>query len=301
MMNMRVTSEAVVARSLDRLNSRLRAYERAQDSLSSGRRFQVASDDPSAAHRSLQLRHQMRAAEQHLRNADDAASRLSAADQQLSSALTRLQRVRELAVAAGSSSGPTQRGALAAEIREIAGEIAGAANTEHLGQSLFGGFAQGDVVSWDAGASRYTVAGSDDDEVVRRVEDHTTVRVNVTAASWLGATGAGDHILNQLLDLADAVENATPSTVSALIAELDTSMDRVGHHLATVGAKANTIAAARSRVDSRLLALRTELSTLEDVDLAHGIMELETQQLAYQATLQALSRALPPSLASFLN
>lgn len=49
------------------------------------------------------------------------------------------------------------------------------------------------------------------------------------------------------------------------------------------------------------LTLRMELSEVQDLDLAKGVMELQVQQVAYEATLQALAKALPPSLAAFLR
>jgi hypothetical protein len=40
---------------------------------------------------------------------------------------------------------------------------------------------------------------------------------------------------------------------------------------------------------------------IEDLDIAEGLMELHLQQVGYEATLQTLGRALPPSLAAFLR
>ncbi len=40
---------------------------------------------------------------------------------------------------------------------------------------------------------------------------------------------------------------------------------------------------------------------VEDVDMAEAVMELQVQEVAYSATLQALARALPSSLVSFLR
>jgi len=297
---MRVTNEAVVARSLDRLNTRLRSYERAQDALATGRRVQVASDDPTAARRSLALRRTMRAAEQHLRNADDASSRLAAADNQLQAAMSRLQKARELAVAATSPASDGQRQAWAGEIREIVNEMVGIANTQHLGQPLFGGFSAGDAVNWDAGSSSYTTGGSGD-EITRRIGDRDVVRVNVTAAEWLGFDGAGDDALTMLETLATTIESGNTQAVSTMLADVDEAAARVGQHVSAIGSTAARVDATRLRVDHQLQTMRAELSTIEDIDIAHGIMELETQQLAYETTLQALAKALPPSLATFLR
>ncbi len=49
------------------------------------------------------------------------------------------------------------------------------------------------------------------------------------------------------------------------------------------------------------LTMKKNLSNLEDVDLAEVMMQLQTQQIAYQAALQAVAKALQPSLADFLR
>jgi len=43
------------------------------------------------------------------------------------------------------------------------------------------------------------------------------------------------------------------------------------------------------------------LSDIEDIDLAESVMDLQLQEVSYQAALQASSRALSPSLVDFLR
>ncbi len=294
---MRVTSETTVLRSLDRLQARMHAFDRAQTRLGTGRNVQRPSDDPAATRRTMSLRSSMRAQQQQLRNAADGMSWLDTADQQLQAAMTRMQRARELAVRGASTSEPGERAALAHEVRTIRDEIVAIANTQHMGRPLFGGFADGVAVADDGGG--WTAQGAGD-EIMRRVGDDELVRVNVTAAEWLGFT-AGDDLLTRLDGLAVALESGGSSAISGQLADLDTAMSRIGDGLAVVGASASRIESAQARTQQTVDILRAQLSEVEDVDLAEGIMELQTQQVAYEATLQALSRALPPTLAAFLR
>jgi flagellar hook-associated protein 3 FlgL len=55
------------------------------------------------------------------------------------------------------------------------------------------------------------------------------------------------------------------------------------------------------RNNDEQITLKGELSKVEDIDMAAAIMELQTQEVAYQATLGALSRVLQPSLVDFLR
>jgi flagellar hook-associated protein 3 FlgL len=295
---MRITSEVMVTRSLDRLQTRLQAYERAQSELGTGRRILRPSDDPAGSRRAMSLGSALRAREQDLRNASDAQGWLDTADSALQSALERLSRVRELALRGASDSGAAERQALAAEVREIAEELQGIANTRHVDRPLFGGFSDGDAVTWDG--TEWVFAGTGE-QITRRVSDSELVRVNVTAGEWLG-TGAGTgNLLGLLEQLATDLEAGTADQVGARVGDLKAASDRITSALGQIGAATNRVESARERATDLTLTLRTELSSVQDVDLAAGMMELQVQQVAYEATLQALAKALPPSLVAFLR
>jgi flagellar hook-associated protein 3 FlgL len=49
------------------------------------------------------------------------------------------------------------------------------------------------------------------------------------------------------------------------------------------------------------VSLTSQLTAIEDVDLAGTIMEVQMQEVAYQAALGATSRVLQPTLMDFLR
>jgi flagellar hook-associated protein 3 FlgL len=298
----RITSEAMVLRSVERLQNRLTRYERAQTELSDGRRILRPSDDPAGARRAMSLRSAMQAREQELRNVDDARGWLEAADTNLQTVLSRLARVRELTVQGASPTNPGERNALAMEIEQIAAEIADIANATHLDRPLFGGFGGEGVAVRQVDGAWETYGGSD--QVMRRVSDTERVQVNVTAQQWLGfdAPDGRPDLLTFLGQLATDLRNGAPgSQISGHLATLTAASNTVADTLARVGASANRVESAAARATDLSLTLRTELSSVEDLDLAKGITELQVQQVAYEATLAAIGRALPPSLVAFLR
>jgi flagellar hook-associated protein 3 FlgL len=304
----RITSETMVMRSLERLQTRLSSFERAQSELATGKRILQPSDDPSGARRAMSLRSALAAREQELSNAQDARGWLETADSQLQSALQRLARARELATRGATSSGPSERAALALEVRQIAQEIEGIANARHLDRPVFGGFTGGKAVEWvegsddpDAPTAGHWTTNGDGDEVKRRVSDTEHVRVNVTASEWLGFASADGDLLSLLGGLADDLENGTAADVGARLDGLKRASHTIADSLGAIGAATNRVDSARARAEDLSLTLRTELSDVEDVDIARGVMELQLNEVAYEATLQALGRALPPSLVAFLR
>lgn len=299
---MRITSDMLATRSLDRLQSRLKAYERSQSELSTGKRIMTPSDDPGGARRAMTLRASMRAREQELRNVEDAIGWLNNADSQLQSASERTRRARDLTVDGATLKDANAHKAIATELRAIADELVGIANAKHANRPLFGGFAAGDAVTELAdGSLVFDPPSGQVDEVVRRVSDTEQVRVNTTAAEWLGADGAGGNLVTELRAIADSIESGDQAAASAGLATIDAGIERITSALADIGSAANRVESAKQRANDSLFTLRTELSNVEDVDVAEGIMELQIQEVGYQATLQALAKALPPSLASFLR
>jgi flagellar hook-associated protein 3 FlgL len=53
--------------------------------------------------------------------------------------------------------------------------------------------------------------------------------------------------------------------------------------------------------DSRTVSLESQRSSVEDVDLAKVILDLQTQQTTYQASLAITAKVLQPSLMDFLR
>lgn len=314
---MRITNEVMVTRSVDRLQSRLRAYEKAQSQLASGHRIQKPSDDPAGTRRSLTLTAAMRAREQELANIDDARGWLDSADTQLQTVLARTARARDLTVEGASVRDGASAQALANEIRSIRDEIVAVANERRLGRPIFGGFTNGRAVELadpadPAGGWRtHGADGTGWHEITRRISDTELPRINVTAGEFLGFGPDGQpledndgnavDLLSVLTRAADAVEAGETAEASALLGDLSTASSRVANVLAEVGVTTNRVEAARSRATDQQLTLRTELSNVRDLDMAEGIMELQVQQVAFEATLQALAKALPPSLAGFLR
>ncbi len=295
---MRITNEMMVANSLRRLSTRLGRYERAQSQLATGRRILTPSDDPAGAGRGLALRASQRSREQEARNAADAQSRLQMTDSQLGAAVERLHRVNELTVAGASSLTASERKAIATEVAAVREELRAIANARHRGAPLFAGYADpGEVVAPD-GSYR-----GDAGAIERRIGETDVVKVNVTAAEVFGLDPAGTapnvfRLLDEMVGYLDAGDEAG---MAGALGRLEQVQTQIGRAQAVVGAAMNRVESAQRRGEDALLTLRSELAQVEDVDLAEAAMELQTQEVAYEATLAAMGRALPPSLVTFLR
>jgi flagellar hook-associated protein 3 FlgL len=86
-----------------------------------------------------------------------------------------------------------------------------------------------------------------------------------------------------------------------LTTTLDTQTNNVQQGLAEVGARFTRVDSMKSQNSSDALTMKKNLSNIEDVDLAKVMMDLQVQQVAYQAALSATARAIQPSLSDFLR
>lgn len=296
---MRVTNRMVVDNALRRINDRQQKMDDARTKLSSGRNVRRLSDDPSAGSRVLSLRADERSQELYRRNAEDAQTLLNSTDDALQSLSERLRRVRDLAVAGANSQDPNSRDALATELEGVREQLRGIANERVAGRPLFSGFQTDDPFPADPTTGAVTFAG-DDGKVERRLGDRDTVTVNLNGRELFGF-GGGKDVFAVIDDLVTDVRAGNVDQVSNAIADVDGALDRVNGSFGTVGAASVRVTQALDQIDRTSQTLRGEISMVEDVSITDAVMELQMQEMAYQATLQATSRALPPSLVDFLR
>ena len=298
---MRITSQAVATRSVDRLNARYAGLERASRDASTGRRIHTVSDDPAAMNRVMALTAAGRMRDQEVKAASDAITWLNTADTTLQTAMSRLQRVRQLGVSGASTLPADQREVLAVELRSIQNELVNLANTRHNGRPLFGGTSDGAAVTGSGTAFTYS---GDSGQVMRRVGPDDMVKINVTAQDaffFTAPPGFSNNVFALVEDMAAAIESGDTARASAGLDALDTAMSQISRQLTTVGAQTNHIEAAQMRTADLAAALSTERSDLQDVDIADAILRLRSQETAYETALSAVARSLPPNLASFLR
>lgn len=294
---MRVSQELLTSQSLMRLQNRLSSFENIQTQLGTGRKFQVASEDVAGMNVGLALRAEQRSLEQATRNANDGRSRVDVADSKLQQMVTALRRGRDLAIRGANNMQQSERDAIADEIATISDQLVEIANSRFLGQGLFAGFAAGDAVTNVAGTWTYS---GDNGQVIRRVGETERVQVNVVGEDVFGFASGTDVFT--ILDTLEAdLRAGNVDNVANAIGDIDTAQDNMADGLAKLGSAGNVIDAALTRNAEQDGIIRSRRAEVEDVDLAEAVMELQTQEVALQATLGALSRSLQPSLIDFLS
>ena len=290
----RVTQRYLNDRVGTNLQRNLSAMGRIQEQLSSGRLIQKPSDSPTGTVSALQLRSEMRRNEQYQRNASDGIGWLGTADSTLTDTLATVRKVRELALTgANAATSESSRKALAAEVNQLRAHALAQANTTYLGQPIFGGTS--DVPQAFAADGTYL---GNTAPVSRTVGKGVVVDVSLPGSTVFGPTGSD---LFTVLGEVEAALLGDPTTLTASIDRLDQSFLRLQDGLALVGARFHQVEAMSDRASATHLDASSRLAEVESIDLPQTIMELQLQEVAYQAALGAASRVLQPSLVEFLR
>jgi flagellar hook-associated protein 3 FlgL len=297
--SIRVTQNTTAATMLQGIETSYGAFQSLSAQISTGLAITKPSDNPAGAVQVMSYNADITRLGQYQTNANDGLAWLGSADNVLSSVNTQLQRVQSLAQqGANATTDPAGRQAIANEIDSIKNSLLADANTSYLGRPIFGG-TTGGTTAYDA-TGNYT---GDTGAVNRTVAPGTSVQVNVLGTDVFG-TGTS-NVFSVLTQLSADLRSANATNVAAVgttdLTAVQQSMTLVQNAESTVGSRTNELQSLQSQALTRQTTLTTAKSSVADLDLAKAETELSTQQLTYQAALQATARVLSLSLSEFLK
>lgn len=303
----RVTNQSLTRNAQYNLQTGLSALAKLQNQASSQKAISVPSDDPAGTSKSLQVRSQQAATAQYGRNISDGDAWLNTIDSTMSTVSSILGRIRDLTVQ-GANDGamsPASKLAIATELTGLKGEMLKQSNTSYLGRNVFAGNSDAGVAFNPDG----TFTGTPGSNVQRRIDANTTVRVDADGSAVFGtdapvppatfpATTPGSVftlIDNIVSDLQSGVN------ISARLTEIDHRKQAISAQQSIIGTTEAQMDRAQQTNASQTVSLEAQRSSVEDLDLAKVILDLQTQQTTYQTSLAVTAKVLQPTLMDFLR
>ncbi|EMY34086.1 flagellar hook-associated protein 3 [Arthrobacter crystallopoietes BAB-32] len=291
----RTTSQMMAASAQRNLQLNKARLSSTQDQASSLKKMERPSDNPTGTANSLQVRASQRAAEQYGRNIDNGNGWLTTIDTAMSNVTNILNKARDLAIQGGSGAISTAgREAIALEIEGLGKDLLNQANTKYLGRSVFAG-------NSDAGAAFTgtppTFTGASGSTVERRIAEGQSIRVDADGAVVFGN---GDNSVFALMGQIAADLRAGLNT-GPRVADIDVHLDNVIANHTSIGARHSRLLRAQDMNTEHVSLLETQRAEIEDVDLAEMLLELNVQDMNYQAALGVTAKVLPPTLMDFLR
>jgi flagellar hook-associated protein 3 FlgL len=293
---MRITERSSARSTLAGLQANASRVAAVQQQLSSGRQITKPSDSPSGTATALQLRSELKRMDQYQGSATDAISWLTTVDTTLTSVTNQVQQVRSL-VLQGLNTGSgdaTSNEALAQQVDQARSSLLALSNASYLGRPVFGGTTAGSV-AFDSATGHYV---GDSGTVSRTVQPNMTMDINPSGTATFGANGAN---LFDVLTSISAKLRSDPSTLGGDLAKIDTLQLGLSGQQALAGARSQQIQATQTAGVATTIQLKSQLSDLQDIDLANTIVDMTTAQTAYQAALATTAKIRQISLMDYLR
>jgi flagellar hook-associated protein 3 FlgL len=314
---MRITNNMVSQRVVADLQARYAQMANTQLQISTGRRVNQPSDDPTAAAQERLRQSELSGIKTSQTSVSGSQSWLGQTETSLGEVQKVLARANELAVqGANGSLNQTDRNAIAGEIDQLIMSAKESLNAKVGGDYVFSGTksdtapystATGDAYQGDTGA------------VLRDAGAGVTLQNNpsfialgggaetLTARSILGdGSGAGDgRVLDALTQLAAHLRGGTPADLQAVantdLQAITANQTVLSTAISAVGAMDNRATAAATRLADLEDGALQSIDDLTGVDMARALTDYSTQSAAYQASLKVGAQIIQPSLLQFLS
>ena len=262
------------------LSANNNAVQSSLEKLSSGLKINRAGDDAAGLAISEKMRGQIRGLEMAEKNAQDGISLIQTAEGALNETQAILQRMRELAVqSANDTNTEEDREALQNEVDELVEEIDRIADTTEFNtQKLLNGDLDNESLTFHIGAN-------EEQNIELSISDMSAdALLNLGAGEGSSDLGAGEGSSGRLdISSQDAANEAITTiqeainTVSEERAKLGAYQNRLEHTINNLGASAENLTAAESRI--------------RDVDMAKEMMEFTKNNILTQASQAMLAQA----------
>lgn len=293
----RLTPGILESQMTNNLDAEQAAIARLQEKVSSGQAINRPSDDPVGVVQALTTQAALARSQQYQANANDGLGWLSTANTALSSAVTQLYQVRNIALGASSnSSQPSTYADLAQQVDGIRQELLSLANSTYLNRPVFAGTSASSIAYDPTGA--YVGSGN---APTRTVAPGTTLPVSVTSPFGNGA-GSVFAVVDQIsADLRAGTTASISNLTGADLTALDQAISKLSDGAGQVGTMYQQMQYMASQATSTQQTLSSRLAQVQDTNLAKTITDLQAEQNSYQAALWATAKVIEPSLTQFLS
>ena len=268
-----------------------RALGSAMEQLSTGRKISSAADNASGLAISSRMTAQIRGLDQAVSNANDAISMVATAEGALDEVTSMLQRIRELAVQAGTgTTSAKDRTYLNEEYKALMLEIDRIAdNTEWNGGKILNGNAGGTNVS----------------KVAFQVGSGAKQTISLSFGNFTNASGKTMNSLTpaSTMTLSTATIASALNMGSKVITAADVAIGAVSTQRATFGAISNRLEHAIDNLTNVKTNTEAARSRILDTDYATATSDLARTQIIQQAGTAMLAQAnqLPQTVLALLQ
>jgi flagellar hook-associated protein 3 FlgL len=290
---MRVTNKMMADNVIAQLFKQREQMVRTQENITTGKRVNRPSDDPSEISSILSHRTAIASLDQYTENISKAKLHINTTDDVLGMVRDLLRDAKAIAY----DTAPNMRDEMAEQVAAIREQVLQMANYQIDGKYVFSGESTR-TAPYDSATWTYNGDTGTKDTVIGE-----SMQISITAdgSSIFGPDGT--NVFDVLNDL-EAALTALPvveTDITDQINNLDTAIDRITEIRSRNAGVYQRLEATENHYNYFKVNLKDMLSSAEDADIAEAIINFQVQQTTYESTLASSSRIIQRSLLDFLG
>ncbi len=269
--------------------------------LSTGRRVNLPSDDPTAFAADIENQAQQSSNDQYLKNTTSIESQLQTADSALSSVVSSLNQAISLGTQGGNGTlTATQQQALGAQVQSILNQMVQLGNTSYQGTYLFAGTAT-TTPPFAVDSSQPSGVTYNGNSGVNSVQiaDGRSIETNVPGSQIF--LGSGGNVMQSLQQLATALNSGDTTGIVSATAAVNSSLNYVSQQREFYGSAVDELNSNQSLLQQEQVNLQSQDTALVGADMASVATDLTQATTTHDAALAALAKVIPTSLLDYLN
>jgi len=286
---------------IQNMSGNLERLSKLQGKLSTGKQFQVASEDPTRASVSLSLRSNLRTLESYVDTAETTKNWMTATD----NALDQLEQIGIRAtnlILRGLNdtfSGSERAVPIGTEMKDLLNQAIELGNTSMNGQFIFTGY-QVNNKAFELIDDTTTLLDYKGDpftpKIVNYLGDQGIMQRSLGPDQSVTLNVRGDQALEdffQNLVLAgSALIQNDRAALETVLGDLRMSLDTMNQYRTSNGARLRQVDSAANFLETMKIETQSLLSKNEDLNMAEGIAQLANQETTYNAVLEVSQRAI---------
>ena len=303
-MPFRIAQESLNRTALSNINLNYKKIQETQEKLSSGKRINRPSDDPSGTRKVLGLKAEESQVQQFLDNTETAKEQINFTSNTLESIQDIFSKIKELTIQASNDTlGQSERKIISGELDELLESVLQNANTDNNGRYVFSGtqtLTSAFTATRDSNGNISSVSyNGNNEEIKYQIGPNTFIQVNLPG----GKLFQDNKAFSTLVSLRDSLKASTfdSTAFSNLRNTLDTATNALSTEITRFGAKANRLEMTTNSLENSQTALKELISYTEDADVASLIMDLKHQENVLQSSLKTGAMVIQPTLLDFLR
>ena len=311
---MKISTQILFDRASEQMSMIQNKLADSQAKLAQGKQLLKPSDSPDQAAVIQRMKSVMSRQESYKNSLNTLNSRLQNEDTTLKSATSLLVRAKEIAVqAANDTLAPVNRKALASELQGVRDQLLSLANAkDNNGNFLFSGSRSKNPVFSASGPGQTPLYQGDQTRMTVMVGDQRTIPINRTGTdafvSLTRTTGEGKDKKSEgvsffkvMDDLIGGINNSSQAGMQRGVVEMTDLLNGLTLAHADIGTDMNVVDQQTSVVEDTILNLKSNLSTVEDLDYAAAITKMNQQMLSLEAAQSSFSKMAQLTLFNYLK